>query len=601
MNKGIKLNKLPTELVNQIAAGEVIERPASIVKELVDNSIDAGASRVNIKIVNGGIDLIEVSDNGVGIPKENLESIFDAHTTSKISSLEDLNSLLTMGFRGEALSTIVSVAKVRMVSKFKENDIGSEISFKNFNEKQIKSAAREEGTQITVENIFENMPARRKFLKTPQTEYRKILDILIPYFLIYPNISFTLNKDGKETYNLPAVSDLAGNISQERVSKIVKETFVERMVKVFFDGGGMKISGLTAHPSDHQRKSSHQYIFVNRRPIWDSGIARAVYQAYERYIPHGEKVPFFLNIEINPELIDVNVHPRKEEVRFLNPFRVYSAVEEAVKKSVSSITSYKAEAHRDIPSSSTDSKEYKPRDIMFGSAKNSSVKDSLLFSKELLSQEDSYARKASKEFVDTPVEKEEVESGTVRNVFQIFNKYIVLEFENSELWIVDQHAAAERITFEKITKERGSIETQQMLVPVEVEMSDSDLELIKELTDMFKEIGFELRIEDGKVLIHSVPLEFVNSNFTLMFDEILALSDDPLDIKSEVVRLKQDILATVSCHGSVRAGQYLHREEMLDLYKRLLECDNPYSCPHGRPAVWRMSLSEIDKNFERTY
>lgn len=603
MEDSVKLNKLPTELVNQIAAGEVVERPASIVKELVDNSIDAGASKIGIRIVNGGMDLVEISDNGIGIPQENLFSIFEAHTTSKISSLEDLNNLLTMGFRGEALSTIVSVSKVKLVSKYKDSDTGNEISFKDFSNHQIKKAAREEGTVITVEKIFENVPARRKFLKSAQTEYRKILDILFPYFLIYPNISFVVNKDGKEVYNLPAISDSkAGTISKERLSNLLKDSFLERMFKVFYNGNGIRISGFSAHPSDHQKKSGNQYIFVNKRPIWDNGIARAVYQGYDRYIPHGEKVPFFLNIDINPDLVDVNVHPRKEEVRFLNPFRVYSAVEEAIKKSISSVTSYKAEAPRDVFQPVTQNKEYKSRDISFNPPNSSSVRDSMLFTKELLTQEGGYTQKMFDTQKEEPSSvQEEFSSSEPRNIYQIFNKYILLEFEDNTLWIVDQHAAAERITFEKITRGKDKTDIQKMLVPIQVEMSDSELELVKEIKDIFDEIGFEISIEKNRLNISAVPLEFVKSDYKVMFDEIFALSDNAEDIKKEVERLKQDILATIACHGSVRSGQYLHKEEMLDLYRKLKECENAYSCPHGRPAVWKLTLSEIDKNFERTY
>jgi DNA mismatch repair protein MutL len=396
MNESTKLNKLSPELVSQIAAGEVIERPSSIVKELVDNSIDAQATKIVIRVVNGGIDLIEVSDNGIGIPQENLTEIFNPHTTSKLSSLEDLNNLLTMGFRGEALSTIVSIANVKLISKYASEQIANEITFTEINKPVIKKAARESGSVISVQNIFYNIPARKKFLKTATTEYRKILDILFPYFLIYPNIHFVLEKDSKQTYDLPAISNAKPTeVVKERVELLLKEQFVTRMLKIFYDGAGIKISGLVAHPSDHMSRGKHQYIFVNRRPIWDNGIARAIYQGYERYMPHGQKVPFIINIEINPELVDVNVHPRKEEVRFLNPFRVYTAVEEAVKQSLVSVTTYKAENVKEYIPTNTQNKtyqDYSKRDITFNKGNSGSVKDSLLFSKELLSQGEGYIK-----------------------------------------------------------------------------------------------------------------------------------------------------------------------------------------------------------------
>lgn len=597
----IKLNTLSQELVNQIAAGEVIERPASVVKELVDNSIDAGSTKIQIKLINGGIDLIEVSDNGIGIEKENLEKIFKPHTTSKISSLEDLNTLLTMGFRGEALSTILSVADIGVVSKYIDSDIANEIVYKSFNDFSIKKSARESGTVVSVKNIFGNIPARRKFLKTAQTEYKRILDVLYPYFLLYPNIHFTVNKDSKTVIDLKSISQSKENtVVKERIEEILKEDFVKRMLKIFYDGSGMKVTGLIAHPSDHQKRSNHQYMFVNRRPIWDSGIARAVILGYERYIPFGEKVPFILLIDIKPELIDVNVHPRKEEIRFLNPFRAYSGVEEAVKKSISSVTSYSPDTEykpvshesKSFVNRDMDRKVYINKDIRFESNQSGSVRDSLLFSKEVLA--------------DTMYTKNEhtsiQEDRGFRNIFQIFSKYIVIEFEDDTLWVIDQHAAAERITFEKLKNfNEKNIEKQNLLVPTNIKFSQKELIVIDDLKNFFSELGFEYTVLKDGIDITSVPVEFVGTDFEKLFDEIFELSDDIKDISKSIDRLKEDILATMSCHGSVRSGQSLHQEEMIDIYKKLIKCQNPYSCPHGRPAVWKLKLSEIDSNFERTY
>jgi len=598
----IKLNTLSQEIVDQIAAGEVIERPSSVVKELVDNSIDAKATKIQIKIENGGIDLIEVSDNGIGIEERNLESVFKPHTTSKLSSLEDLNTLLTMGFRGEALSTILSVSDVELVSKYIDDDVASEIIFKSFNDFSIKKAARESGTSIRVKNIFSNIPARRKYLKTPQTEYKKILDILFPYFLIYPNIHFTVIKDGKTVIDLKDIKDSKeSTIVKQRVENILKEEFVLRMLKVFYDGSGMKITGLIAHPSDHQKRSNNQYIFVNKRPIWDNGIARAVIQGYERYIPFGERVPFIILIDIRPDLIDVNVHPRKEEIRFLNPFRAYSGVEEAVKKSLSTTMSYKLDSEfkpsnqESMDFVNTKRKEYtSSRNITFDRNQSSSVRDSLLFSKEVLS-DISHTK-------NEPIYEQNSEYSDFRNIFQIFNKYIVIEFENDTIWVIDQHAAAERITFEKLKNLKGKgIDKQTMLVPSVLKFSIKELEVLDELRDFFSNLGFEYIIKSDTVEITSVPVEFIGTDFGKLFNEIFELSDNVGDIKKNINKLSEDILATISCHGSVRSGQSLHREAMIDIYKKLIKCENPYSCPHGRPAVWKLKLSDIDSNFERTY
>lgn len=585
------MNKLPQELINKIAAGEVIERPASVVKELVDNSIDAESTKIQITVVNGGIDLIEVSDNGIGIPQSNLQNIFDSHTTSKISSFDDLNNLLTMGFRGEALSTIAAVSNVKLVSKYLDDVVANEIYFEKDGEKLIKTVAREEGTLVIVKDIFGAVPARKKFLKSPQTEYKKILEVLMPYFIIYPNIHFTVIKDGKTVIDLINIQNSeAKSIDKGRVKAVLKNSFVDRMLTVFFNGNGIKISGFVGHPSDHG-KSVPQYIFVNRRPVKDNGIAKAVFQGMERYIPHGERVPYILNVEIKPDLVDVNVHPRKEEVRFLNPFRVYVSVEEAIKKSVSSATSYKVENRDFFPaySSQTLNRTNSSKEILPQSGKSSSVHDSLLFSKEVLS-----------DFSYTRPEISEVEKYNIRSIFQIFNKYIVIEFIEDTLWIIDQHAAAERITFEKLKKEK-SLSQQKMLVPSKIEMSEIELIGMEGLKEFFHDFGFEYMIDDGELSLLSVPVEFVHTDFKKFFSEVLSLSDNVKYIKDEIDRLKENILATMSCHGSVRSGQALHKEEMIDIYNELIKCDNPYSCPHGRPAVWKLGLSDIDMNFERTY
>jgi DNA mismatch repair protein MutL len=599
MKKDFNLKKLSEEVVNQIAAGEVIERPASVVKELVDNSIDANATEITLRIRDGGISLIEVSDDGLGIPKDKLADVFTAHTTSKLESLEDLNNLLSMGFRGEALSTIVAVSDLSMISKYEDDDIAGEIVFKKSTDYKVKSAAREKGTVVRVENIFGNIPARKKFLKTAQTEYRNILNTLTPSFLIYPNIKWGLIKDGKVVYNLKRTEMKAGRIDKHRVTEVVGKDFVERMETVFFNGNGMKISGLVAHPSDHFSRTKYQYIYVNRRNVWDNGIAKAVLQAYDRYIPHKEKVPFFINIEIKPELVDINIHPRKEEVRFLNPYRVYSSVEQAVQKSIEKLVSFKniSKDDKGQPKSLDYSNDYtKQKNINF--SRGGSVRDSLNFSKAALEQNYHTPIWNTKEENDKDSFLDSNEEA--KSFYQIFNKYIIIEFDSS-IWIIDQHAAAERITFEKLLKntEIKNTDTQNMLVPVKINIDKASKEFIKENSILFCDIGFKIEIEKDTLIIKSIPVEFINADIERLIEDVL--ESDIEDIKKDVKRLKENLIATMACHTSVRSGQKLQVPLMKDLFYNLLDCDNPYSCPHGRPIVWRMSIEELDSKFDRTY
>lgn len=604
-----KLHKLPQSVVNQIAAGEVVERPASVVKELVDNAIDAEANKIEVKVKNGGIDMIEVSDNGYGIPKEELPLIFDAHTTSKIESIEDLNTLISMGFRGEALSAITSVARVNLSSKYIEESIANEIEFNEGGKSPVKKTAKEKGTTVRVENLFYNIPARKKHLKTPQTEYRKIYELMNNYYLIYPNIHFVLEKDGKVVLDLISIdTSQKGEITKERVQEVMNED-TSNFLKVSYEGAGIKISGYIAHPSNHKNSRAKSYMFVNDRPISDNGIYRAIHEGYSRYIPHGQKVDFVIKIDMDPQFVDVNVHPRKEEVRFENPYRIYSAIENAVKHTLEKELSFRdtpSRSGKDFSSirerfnnSSTSSstrnngERYENRNL-YSSGKPISVQDSLLFSKEILSSETK----------DRP-DKGEIlpweEEMKIRNIFQIFNKYIVVELIDERLWIIDQHAAAERINFEKLSKGRNGLDQQNYLVPVEIEFKKEEILFLEEARDLFENIGIMYEIEGNKLKLKTAPTSFSSSNFEEIFNEIFSLEDNVEDLGKNLEKRRDDLLATISCHSSIRSGQELSREEMLNLFKELSNCENPYSCPHGRPTIWKLTLPEIDTNFERTY
>lgn len=619
----IKLNRLPQELVNQIAAGEVIERPASIIKELIDNSIDAGSTKIRIKVEKGGRERIEVSDNGIGIEKDNLTSAFEAHTTSKISSIDDLNKLITMGFRGEALSTIVSVAKVEVSSKVEADDFGYEVEFNGIIPNSIRKSARDNGTTVAVSNLFQKIPAREKFLKTPETEYRKILEILIPYFLQYPNIHFTLTKDGKEVYNLPATETQDDKeLNLARIKSVIKSSFTQSMFSFSSKGSGIEISGYCAHPKDNVVKTADQYIFINKRSIWDFGIAKSIKSAFSRYIPNNTKVPFIVNISIDPKLIDVNVHPRKEEVRFENPYRVYSAVESAVLSALETLLKEEKGLHTNYSSIPIEYNTSKEQDFskrisdspnsryssssMFNTTSNEirfnnkgNVEQSLEFSRQMLGSNRTQPNTDSA--LDYPSNNYSPDID-VNKVFQIFNKYIVIENEH-DLIMIDQHAAAERVTFEKLENslEGQNLDTQNLLIPTEVEVSQVESLYLLENQDFFSKLKFSFEIVENVLKVNSIPAIFSEMNIDELFKSILNISDDQRDVKKSFDIAKENILASLACHGSIRKGQKLSPYEGLKLYQDLLTCKNPYSCPHGRPAIWKQRLEDIDSNFYRTY
>ncbi|MBP5204390.1 DNA mismatch repair endonuclease MutL [bacterium] len=652
------LNILSADVINKIAAGEVVERPASIVKELVDNSIDAKSSKITVKIKNGGIDEIEVSDKGIGIPKENLNNIFKAHTTSKIKDIEDLNSLISMGFRGEALSTITSVCKVTLSSKYVDEEIGNAISYGENGQSEITPCAKEDGTTVIVKDVFYNIPARRKYLKTPATEYNKIAQLMDRYFLMYPNISFVFVKDGKEIANLPIVSE-EELITKERVEHVLGKEFASSMLPVFYDGNGIHIQGFIGHPTQHKSRCTDQYVFINKRGITDNGITKSFYSGYSRFIPNGEKVPFVLNITMRPDLVDVNVHPRKEEVRFENPFRVYMAVQNCVEHALEKGTSYKpsvstndvenVEVNKEQPVNSVEkgfsydnlpvkkvdfsalrdrlnSSTYhsqdnysKPSSInssssskvinSYASTNNATVQQSLEFSKNLLTplkendnNDINIDNKEDNAITVEDISSSEWDDSHIISINQIFNKYILIEFAEQKLLVIDQHAAAERYNFERLQKrEAGKSNLQNLLVPEKIEFTKAELSFLEENIDFFKELGLTYTVEDKCISITVIPAEFKVSELKNTFVEIFSLEDSPEALTKNIQEKKNDILATIACHGSIRKGQKLAKEEMLQVFKELKQCKNAYSCPHGRPIVWQLPLTEIDKHFERTY
>ncbi len=603
-----KIKQLTQDTINKIAAGEVVERPASVVKELLDNAIDAGARQITIRISNGGKKLIQVEDNGCGISSDELALAFKSHTTSKIANINDLNNLMTMGFRGEALSTIQSIAKVKILSKEQDADKAYELIVDESLKNKPKQAARTDGTTVIVEDIFYNVPARLRFLRQDQTEYRKILELLNSYFLINPTIQFTLYKDGKLIKKLLA-QDPGDNrkISERRVQDVIKSEWVNDMIFVSGNLNGVKVTGYVAAPKYHCKKTAYQYVFINGRPIEDRGIAKSVSMGFSRYIPEGSKIPFVISLEIDPALVDVNVHPRKEEVAFINPYRVYSAVEQSVNSAIKKDKSYDVRA-RDYRESESFgySKSAMPENSFadkYGSSGPSSnyrtkpaseamIQSGMRFSKEILSPAGPDEIETSRfDYNQAPV-----------NFSQIFNKYIIIEFEDRFL-VMDQHACAERITFEKLMQRNDEIkiDRQKLLIPLPISLDEAQLSFIRENEKFFNSLGFELEFSGKKVDIKEVPIDFVGADYKLMLEEIYALAEyeNEDSIKEPIEQRKGDIIATMACHTSIRSGQKLATEQMKSLWEQLRRCENPYSCPHGRPIVWEVKLSELDGKFER--
>ncbi len=627
-----KINKLPQEIINQIAAGEVVERPASVVKELVDNSIDAEADQIKISLKDGGKKVIEITDNGIGIGKDDLELAFQPHTTSKLSSIEDLNTLMSMGFRGEALSTIQSVAKIEVKSKT-ENQTNAYKLLINPEEQNddLQKTAHPQGTTIKVKDLFFNIPARLKYLKKANTEYRHIYETLLSYFLIHPEIHFEFYKDGKKIHALPKIKDAHANtIHPRRVKQVISSGWTDELIDFYYQGTTLKIGGLVAHPKNHFNRTQYEHIFVNNRPIYDRGVVRSVLTGFSRFIPHGQKVPFLISIKLDPSLVDVNIHPRKEEVKFANPYRVYQAIEQAIQKALQRETaknkkifskvedrikkqdlgqklgekrlrntSKYGESRQDssgeIGSKGVNYRKTKSGKIREISFNKHSVKDSLEFSKNLLQMKDNPEDIGIKQDGGLDLDK-------VVKLVQIFNKYIMVEFKE-ELWVVDQHAMAERITYEKFLK---SLETEKnnsqglLDVPI-IKLVDWQINFIEENLSFFESIGFDLEIDERSLKVKAVPIELGKADFEALFETLFSENSEIEEMEFDFEQKKKDLIASLACHNSVRSGKSLSDIEMRGMLKELANCKNSYSCPHGRPIIWELALSDIDSHFERTY
>ncbi len=622
--------ELDQQTINAIAAGEVVERPASVLKELLENSIDAGATVITVHCLKGGIELIEVSDNGSGISKDNLDRIARPHSTSKISESGDIERVSTLGFRGEALASIAAVSDIEIITFDGSDRSGSQLSISYGERQDIKAVSRENGTTMKVKHLFKSVPARRKFLKLPQTEYRKILDVFIPHALIHPEIQFVLRHDSREIYNLPKVANASvASIHPERVHALFPDM---EWVDLFFDGEGVVIGGYVGHPLHQKTTVDARHIFVNGRPIWDNGIARSVIVGASRFIAEGMKLPFILSLNVPHSYVDINVHPRKLEVRFANPYRMYSSVEKAVKASFETklsddfIGDEERVADRLRPRSNGVTSSLSSRsdtgsvggsyslwdrnEESMSGRKSFDVEESLNFTKEILREDISNNPIFTKEGLEhydshrtEQIQTSSIGEGTV-NARQYMNRYIVAEV-SGKLLVVDQHAAAERIRFEKLLSEfeTNGIENQTLLVPIEFSVTKSDAVLYENIHDLLMKLGYGVTVDGEKIIVSSVPAQIKAGDHQQILLEIVNELKENEVIHDQEVTLQDkyldSVVATMACHSSVRMNQKISDLEASAIIRDLYKCKNSYSCPHGRPIVWKLSPEEIDSKFDR--
>ncbi len=571
---------LSENLVNQIAAGEVVERPASVVKELVENSIDAGAHKITIDVKDAGKTLIRISDNGKGMTKEDLKLAIQRHATSKIVDESDLWKISTMGFRGEALASIASVSKMNIRSKM-ENDIaGNEIKLEASSVISENEIGMSQGSQIEVENLFYNTPARQNYLKKDSTELSHISSTLNTIALANPSIAFKLIHNDKTVFDLPRVTDLIS-----RISDVFGKSTADAMLPIFYGGSEFQLDGFIGKPLLSRSTTQHQYVFVNGRPIQHYLLANRIKAAYHSMLMEDKKPVFLLNIKIDPALIDVNVHPRKLEIRFEDQQTIVRIIYSAVKTALD-----KANL---IPKGFTESRNYmsdsfpkkEAKAFSFDIPKNT-VPQAIDFTKNIMQGR-------------APMNLEE-NIPSIKSITQIANSYIVAEDE-SGLVLIDQHAAHERVRYEELMNQFENQEksVQPLLVAQEMELSTDEIDLINENKEIFEKLGFEIEEFGGKTfVINAVPTCLSGEDLDPVIKGVL---DDIKNHKSpsNMQGRIEEILTYMSCRSAIKFGQTLSLEEMQALIDQMQELKRPFTCPHGRPTMISLTLSELEKMFGR--
>ena len=590
------IKALSEDLRNKISAGEVVERPSSVVKELIENSLDAGSSEISIVIEKGGHHTIQVRDNGSGISPDDLPSSVKRFHTSKIETVDDLFSINTLGFRGEALSSIASISEMSILSS-NGNQEGAELLILNGAPGEVQPAADIGGTEITIRNLFYNTPARKKFLKTPRTELRKIVDVVRCYGLAFPDVEFRLLADDRDIFHVHAEP------LEERIDNLLDPTYSRNLLPLNITKGDIALSGFVGNLNLVRSRPGEQYLFLNRRFIKDRLMNRAVYNAYESLIKRGEYPFFVINLLLPGDQVDVNVHPMKTEVRFKDEWRLFHILKSEVADALSSVldtipgfdTSYQ---NSEINKGNNNFNPYStaPRETIPTDPNQNTLEfnrsDNLSPSKgDILRARDYVTKLAEK-----PVNDQQ--SIATENIWQIHKKYIVSEV-NSGLVIIDQHVAHERILYEDALKafESTSMASQTLLFPETLEFSPDDFDALFDVLPYLEKIGFKIKKQDNlSIKIDAIPSEMAIGNEREVIREIL---DNFLKERKKYSSFQEGIAAMFACKAAIKAGDSLMREEMQELVNRLFSTKHPYYCPHGRPIIVQMSLDELDGRFER--
>jgi len=550
---------LAAEVVSKIAAGEVIERPASVVKELIENSLDAGATQIAVEAQGGGVELIKVSDNGTGIPASELELAFHRYATSKIGNLGDLEKISSLGFRGEALPSIAAVAEVEILTQTSSETVGSDMYLRKGEVVRRESRARPQGTTVTVRRLFRYFPARLKFLKSANTENSHIAHLVSQYALAFPEVKFSLVLDKRQSLHTTGNGDL-----REVVSEIYGSELAQRMLKVEQKGALAKVSGLTSPPSLARSNRNYLSFFVNRRWVHSPLLTRATEEAYRGLLMDGQHPIAVINISLPPQELDVNIHPAKAQIKFCHEQTIFSSVQKVIEEALARtpIASLKT-----VPFSVSSGQWQSPRMIM------------------------------DNEPAFVVAQLPTLELPVLRVLGQLANTYIIAEGPDG-LYLIDQHAAHERILYDRILAQwaQKEVEVQGLLQPITIDFSPREEETLKASKEFLAEFGFAIEpFGNRSYLIRTMPALMARANII----EIISALLDSLASKESLNPWEEKIAQSLACHGAIRAGQQLSNEEMRELIKQLEQTKQPRTCPHGRPTMIHLTSHQLEKEFGR--
>lgn len=618
---------LDEHTIDQIAAGEVVERPASVVKELVENSMDAGADAITVEIKDGGIELIRVTDNGCGIMKEDIPNAFLRHATSKIHTAEDLNNVRSMGFRGEALGSIAAVAKVELISKHTDALMGNRYVIEGGAEKESDEVGAPDGTTIVVRSLFYNTPARRKFLKTTATEGGYVADLMEHLAMSRPDISYTFIQNRQVRFSTSGNGEL-----KEVIYRIYGKDTAREIIPIISEQDGMTIEGYLGTPVNNRSNRNFENYFINRRYIKSNLIAKGIEEGYKAYMMQ-HRFPFcVLHITMDTQEVDVNVHPSKMDVRFHDQQQFMDFIIKAVAETLSAremiadcnLSPEKEEKklfkESPEPFEQKRRKSEEPSAVQEGQTdfrlqpEQNSMLQKILEPKPMgkitrpVQKNNPILKERDHIFVERPVQmelfdKQRVLSESSRKRYkiigQIFDTYWLFELDDN-LYFVDQHAAHEKVNYERLMKQlqKNTIYQQQLDPPLVITVTGAERQMLLDALEYFEDLGFEVEEFGGnEYAIRAIPLElYLNDPKDMFLDTLNDLMETGLTGTPEIIRQK---IASMACKASVKGNMKISLMEMDALLDELLTLENPYHCPHGRPTIFSMSKYDIEKKFKR--